>query len=75
MSAVILSKTEIEEITRAKQPAKQLKALIERGFYRAYRANDSGPVILERAHYESVCAGNNTQRPKVRPIDKHETTV
>lgn len=69
-SNICLSIKEIEAITGKRQPASQLKILLERGFYRAYRSDGTGAVILERAHYESVCCGgfNDKQRPKVRRL-------
>lgn len=39
------------------QPAKQLAELHRQGFWRARRARVTGDVILERAHYEAVCSG------------------
>lgn len=48
---------ELAEITGYRQPAAQLRALLARGFWRACRAPMSGAVILERAHYDAVCAG------------------
>lgn len=56
MSDLTLSPAEIEEITGFAQPCKQLDALRQQGFIRAHRARD-GRVILERAHYLAVCAG------------------
>lgn len=62
MSDLTLSPSEIEEITGFAQPCKQLDALRQQGFIRAHRARD-GRVILERAHYLAVCAGqfNNSK--------------
>ena len=39
------------------QTAKQLAELRRQGFWRARRARVTGEVILERAHYEAVCSG------------------
>lgn len=39
------------------RPADQLRALHQRGFSRAFRRKDAGPVILERAHYDAVVRG------------------
>ena len=74
MSSIILTFEEIQELTGYAQSAKQLAELKDRGFWRA-RLNAGGRVVLERAHYEAVCAGAvNTgdfaQRPtlqKLRP--------
>jgi hypothetical protein len=48
---------ELVEITGYRQPAAQLRNLLARGFWRACRAPMSGAIILERAHYDAVCAG------------------
>ena len=55
------------------QPARQLEELHAQGFHRARRSQVTGAVILERAHYEAVCAGatkpatdSKTARPRVR---------
>jgi len=58
MQATVIRLTiyELEELTGYAQPAKQLKALHERGFWRAVMDHD-GRVILTRAHYEAVEAG------------------
>lgn len=46
------------------RPADQLRALHERGFVRAWRRREgSGPVVLERAHYEAVTRGQYAQQP------------
>lgn len=40
------------------RPADQLRALHARGFVRAWRRREgSGPVVLERAHYDAVTRG------------------
>lgn len=51
----IMSPVEIESLTGYKQGTKQLSILRERGFNRAYIGRLG--VILERAHYEAICAG------------------
>lgn len=60
-----------EEIIRLaggyKQPARQMEELRRQGYYRARRAPLTGEVILERAHYEAVCAGLEAQRDKLGP--------
>ena len=57
------------------QRAAQVRELQSQGFVRARIRR--GVVILERAHYEAVCAGRfavaaneaNNDRPKLRPIN------
>lgn len=64
-----LTADELRELTGYSQPAAQLRWLMARGFYRAARSNTTGRVILERAHYEAVCAGRATMEapaPKLR---------
>ena len=64
--AITLTPDEIEAVTGYKRAADQLKALESRGFYRAFLR--AGRVVLERAHYEAVCAGSiERARPKVKP--------
>ncbi len=48
---------ELVEITGCVQAAAQLRELHRQGFWRARRLAMSGKVVLERAHYEAVCAG------------------
>ena len=66
-----------DEVRRAaggyKRAADQLKALHDRGFWRAYRSKVTGEVILERPHYDAVAAGalptprnQAAPRPKLR---------
>jgi len=50
-----LTHEELVDLTRCKRPGDQLEVLHRRGFHRAWRAKD-GSVVLERAHYEAVCA-------------------
>lgn len=67
MSSYILADEELRAITGYALAKKQLDALHRAGFYRA-RLSPAGTVILERAHYEAVCAGNNQpNRPTVKP--------
>lgn len=63
-----LSPKEIEAITGYTQPARQIGALHERGFVRAYR-DRLGRVILERPHYDAVCQGtyHRAQAAGARP--------
>lgn len=64
--SITLSAEEIAALTGYKRAADQLKVLHNRGFYRA--AILGGRLVLERAHYESVCAGRvEPGRPKVKP--------
>lgn len=44
-----------------RQPAKQLAELKLQGYWRARRSKITGHVILERAHFEAVCAGADLQ--------------
>lgn len=52
----IFSFAELVELTGYEQPSRQLDALHESGFWRA-RIRRDGRVVLERPHYEAVCAG------------------
>lgn len=73
MSAT-LSPEEIDSITKSRQLRRQLEELRLSGFWRV-RLGRAG-IVLERAHYEAVCAGalpavqvsGNTVRPKIQPI-------
>lgn len=51
-----LTPSELSQITGYSQPAKQVAELRRQGFWRA-RRNVAGAVVLERSHYEAVCAG------------------
>lgn len=55
-----LAPAEIEALTGYVQPAKQVEELRRQGFWRA-RRNQAGAVVLERRHYEAVCAGATAQ--------------
>ncbi|MBI5255381.1 MAG: hypothetical protein HY855_02700 [Burkholderiales bacterium] len=55
--SIRLTEAELVEITDYHQPARQLEELHRLGFWRARRSLASGRIILERAHYEAVCAG------------------
>lgn len=58
------------------QPRRQVDHLLSIGFWRARYVR--GEAVLERAHYEAVCAGalppgeerRDTGRPQLRPIEK-----
>ena len=65
MAEITLTPNEIEAITGYRRPAEQLRVLHARGFYRAAMLN--GRLVLERAHYDAVCAGRiEPARPKVK---------
>ena len=57
---LLLSAAEIKRVAGGyTQPTKQLEELLRQGFWRARRARVTGEVILERAHYEAVCVGQD----------------
>lgn len=67
MTDTTLSTIEIERITGYKRPADQLAELHRQGFYRARRSPTTGHIILERAHFDAVCAGAKpANEPRVR---------
>lgn len=71
--SIIVTPDELQALTGYKRPADQLRELHRRGFYRARLGKVTREVILERAHYDAVCAGygsaaNEEHRPTVRPI-------
>lgn len=51
-----LSAKTLFRITGYKQPARQLKAMKDQGFFRA-RLDRFNQVVVESTHYEAVCAG------------------
>jgi hypothetical protein len=71
-----LSPAEVQAIAGGyKRPADQLRALREQGFYRARIGKITGQVILERPHYDAVCAGggqasndSSRTRPTLRAV-------
>lgn len=67
--SVVLTDEEVQSLCGGlKQPARQLRALHDRGYWRAY-IGKAGGVVLERAHYEAVSSGQAsapTRAPKVR---------
>lgn len=76
MHDIALTEAELVIITgNLTQPRRQLAELHARGFWRARLGRDS-KVVLERAHYEAVCAGvlppgeakRDTAKPQVQPI-------
>lgn len=68
MSA-IMTEEELQAITGYKRPQDRVDELHRQGFYRARRAPSDGSVILERAHYDAVCAGASkpANEPRLRP--------
>lgn len=63
---IILNSDELEGVTGYRTPKRQLAELHRQGFYRA-RIAVTGNVILERAHYDAVCAGAKPAKaPTVR---------
>lgn len=70
MRELILTSAELMTLTGYKRAAEQLDELHRQGFARA-RRDRLGRVILERAHYDAVCAGaQQPARPKVRLMVK-----
>ena len=61
---------ELQAVTGGyKRPGDQLRELHRQGFYRARIGAVSGQVVLERAHYDAVCAGMGPAQaaaPRVR---------
>jgi hypothetical protein len=73
---VLMSQIQVKRISGGyEQPRRQLEALREQGFWRARLGRDHR-VVLERAHYDAVCAGavepgrepRDTHRPKLHAI-------
>lgn len=66
-----LSPAELQQVTGGcKRPGDQLRELHRQGFHRARLGRVTGQVILERAHYDAVCAGAvqaGSERPRERP--------
>ncbi len=63
---LILTPSELVDLTRYKRAADQLRELHARGFNRAYLR--AGAVVLERPHFEAVCRGEVArERPKLIP--------
>lgn len=58
---LLLSPREVEALTRYRRAAEQLAELHRQGFWRARQGRD-GAIILERAHYESVCNSQPKER-------------
>lgn len=51
--SIVLSASELEQLTGYAVPTKQLQVLHRRGFHRAFISRKGG-VVLERTHYEAV---------------------
>ena len=68
----ILEFEEVHRVTGYKRAAEQLAELQRQGFYRARRSRVDGSVILERPHYDAVCAGASqpANEPRLRPISR-----
>lgn len=65
--SLILSPDELVALTGYRRACDQIPELHRQGFLRA-RRSPAGGVILERAHYEAVCAGRiDPARPRVKP--------
>ena len=67
---IILTSDELALVTSYRTPKRQLTELHRQGFYRA-RIAATGNVILERAHYDAVCAG---AKPAKEPIVRNPFT-
>jgi len=66
LSGPTFTPDELYDLTGYAQPARQLAELHRLGFSRA-RRDRLGRVVLERAHYDAVCAGQTqAPRPKLR---------
>jgi len=64
---ITLTQDELHAITGYKRPGDQMAELLRQGFSRARRSRTTGDVILERSHYDAVCAGQRiTAAPQVR---------
>ena len=77
MTALLMTPDEVHALTGYRRPAQQQAELHRLGYWRARRAPITGRIVLERAHYEAVCAGadrgpaaNSTprQRPQLRAV-------
>lgn len=55
-TSLILDQAELEQLTGYRRACDQVRELQRQGFHRA-RRNRLGDVVLERAHYDAVCAG------------------
>lgn len=74
MTTLTLTPEELKDLTGVTQKQRQIEDLHAQGFIRARLTH--GRVILERAHYEAVCAGRfalaggerDTKRPTVKQV-------
>lgn len=65
---ILITDQELVELTGYKRPSKQLPILKKQGFFRARINERTGNVLLERDHYQAVCAGPlPSAAPKLRP--------
>jgi len=65
--SITVSEDELIALTGYKDPGCQLRELLRQGFFRARRSPRTGSVVLERAHYDAVCAGEKAATtPQVR---------
>lgn len=53
----ILTPAELHAITGYEQPSRQLEVLRAAGFWRARIRERDNVLVLERPHFEAVCAG------------------
>ncbi|APW38497.1 hypothetical protein RD110_15860 [Rhodoferax koreense] len=70
MNSLLMTEEEILTLTGYKRPGDQEEELRKQGFYRARIGPTTGRVVLERAHYDAVCAGGKpatVNEPRVRP--------
>lgn len=66
---ITLTPAELIALTGYRRSCDQLRTLHQRGFWRAWVHPTAG-VIVERAHYNAVCAGTDrrpTEQPAGRP--------
>lgn len=80
MPDLLLTEAEIAGVAAdLSLPRCQLRELHRQGFWRA-RLGRNGKVILERAHYEAVCAGalppsqqvRHTSQPQLEPVARRK---
>ncbi|QNK66823.1 DUF4224 domain-containing protein [Variovorax sp. PAMC26660] len=71
-TSAILTRKELHQLTGYRRAAEQLAELQRQGFYRTRRSRVDGSVILERPHYDAVCAGASkpANEPKLRPVTR-----
>ena len=65
---LLLTPSELVELTSYRQAFAQLRELHRQGFHRA-RRNRLGDVVLERGHYDAVVAGHQAPaEQRARPV-------